>query len=89
MYARPYHDMQEFTGMANTTDSNGISYSMYKSGWCLYVFNLTPSMEQSKDFELVREGTTSVCLRFNQPVPAGGVWHFICFLNNHFEYRFL
>jgi len=74
--ARPYHDMQEFVGMANTTDSNGISYAMYKNGWCLYVFNLTPSMEQSKDFELVREGTTSICLRFNSPVPAGGVCSF-------------
>ena len=74
LYVRPYHDMQEFIGMANTTDSNGINYDMYKTGWCLYVFNLTPSMEQSNAFELVREGTTSICLRFNEPVPPGGVF---------------
>lgn len=40
-YARAYHHSQENLGFAYSTDSNGITYSMFKKGWNLYVFNLT------------------------------------------------
>ena len=88
LYARPYHDMQECVGVANSTESNGINYGMYKNGWCFYVFNLTPSMEQSNAFELVREGTTSVTLRFSAPVQAGGVIFTFIFLYSLIIFRF-
>lgn len=40
-YVRAYHDMMEHTGLAYCTDSNGIDYARYKTGWCVYVFSLT------------------------------------------------
>jgi len=46
---------------------------MFKNGWCIYVFNLTNSQEDSEGFELVKDGCTSVEIRFSSPVPAGGI----------------
>uniref|UniRef100_A0A914HNK4 Uncharacterized protein n=1 Tax=Globodera rostochiensis TaxID=31243 RepID=A0A914HNK4_GLORO len=40
-YARAYHDAQEHLGLACTTESNGLSYSMFKTDFCLYVFQMT------------------------------------------------
>jgi len=65
--------MQEHLGFAYTNESNGINYQMFKSGWNLYVFNLTNSQEDSQGFELVKDGSTIVQIRFSSPVPAGGI----------------
>jgi hypothetical protein len=65
--------MQENVGFSYTTDSNGISHKMFKKGWCIYVFNLTNSMENDPGFELIKEGTTAVQIRFSSAIQAGGV----------------
>ncbi|KAL3079165.1 hypothetical protein niasHT_036218 [Heterodera trifolii] len=64
-YARAYHDTQEHLGMACTTESNGISYSMFKTAYCLYVFQMTNSQEDSPGFELIKEGCTAVNIRMS------------------------
>jgi len=46
---------------------------MFKNGWNLYVFNLTNSQEDSQGFELVKDGCTTVQIRFSSAVPAGGI----------------
>jgi hypothetical protein len=53
-YVRAFHDFCEYTGQAYGTESNGIDYSMYKSGWCLYAFSLSNSMENENCFELIK-----------------------------------
>ena len=73
LYVKAYHDFQEHLGFANTTESNGIDYSRYRNGWCFYVFNMTNAQEESPGFELVKDGATVVTIRFDSPVPAGGV----------------
>jgi hypothetical protein len=65
--------MQENLGLANTLESNGISYGMFKRSWCIYVFQLTNAQEDSPGFELVKDGTTSVHIRFSADVPAEGI----------------
>lgn len=70
---RPYHDLQEYTGHAYTTESNGIDMEMYKSGWTLFAFMLTNSMENDPCFELIKDGTVAVNIKFNDAVPAGGL----------------
>lgn len=72
-YARAYHDAQEHLGFAYSNESNGINYSMFKNGWNIYVFNLTNSQQDSEGFELVKDGATTVQIRFSSPVPAGGI----------------
>ena len=72
-YVRAYHDSQENVGCAYSKDNNGISAKMFKKGWCIYVFTLTNSMENDPGFELIKEGTTAISLKFSSPVPSGGV----------------
>jgi hypothetical protein len=69
----PYHEMMKAMGFAYSPESNGISLSKYKKGCCLYVFNLNNSGEENPSFNLISEGTTSVNIKFSQPVPAGGI----------------
>ena len=73
-YMRPFNDMNEAIGLANTMDGNGISYKQYAQNRCVYVFNLTNSGEdQAGMFDLIKNGSTSVSIKFAKPVPAGGL----------------
>ena len=71
--SRAYHDLQEALGFASSTESNGISLEKFKSGWTLYSFNLTNSGEQNPCFDLISEGATNINIKFNNPVPGGGI----------------
>uniref|UniRef100_A0A914NQB8 Galectin n=2 Tax=Meloidogyne TaxID=189290 RepID=A0A914NQB8_MELIC len=75
-YVRIYHDMQEAIGYAGTLESNGISMQRFSNGgFCLLVFNLTNSQEDNgpEMFDLIKNGTTSIRMTFNEPVPNGGI----------------
>jgi hypothetical protein len=72
-YIRAYHDMQENLGLAFSSESNGITYEMFNRGWNIYVFNLTNSMENDSGFELIKDGTTSIDIKFNERTPNGGI----------------
>lgn len=72
-YVRAYHDMQEYTGHSYSTESNGINMSMYSTGWTIFAFMLTNSMENDPCFELIKDGTVAVNIKFNEVVPAGGL----------------
>jgi hypothetical protein len=72
-YMRPFHDMNEAIGFANTSEGNGITYAQYGKTHCIYVFNLTNSGEdQGGLFDLIKNGTTAIHIRFGTAVPAGG-----------------
>ena len=72
-HARAFHDFCESLGMANTTESNGITWNKYKNGWTFYSFNLTNSQEDSGCFDLIKEGSTDINIKFTTGVVAGGL----------------
>jgi len=72
-YVRAYHDTQDNLGCSYSRESNGISYKMFRNGWCIYAFTLTNSMENDPGFELIKEGTTAISIKFASPIPSGGV----------------
>ncbi|KAL3114098.1 hypothetical protein niasHT_010912 [Heterodera trifolii] len=73
-YVRPFNDMNEAVGIANSSESNGITFAQYGKTHCIYVFNLTNSGDdQAALFDLIKNGTTAVAIKFNHPVPDGGV----------------
>ena len=73
-YVRPYNDMNEAINLANTMDGNGISYEQYAATHCVYIFNLTNSGEDHAGmFDLIKNGTTAVNIKFAKPVPDGGL----------------
>jgi hypothetical protein len=61
-YSRPYHDMCE-----------NLSLGMFKRGWNIYVFNLTNSLDNEPGFELIKDGTTSINIKFRSRTPNGGI----------------
>nr|CAD2188573.1 unnamed protein product [Meloidogyne enterolobii] len=72
-YVRAFHDMNEGTGLINSNENNGITYQQYGKTHCIYVFNLTNSGDDnSGTFDLIKNGTTAVHIKFSQPVPDGG-----------------
>lgn len=72
-YTRAFYDMFESCGLSNSTESNGISLDKYKNGWTIFVMNLTNSGDDDACFDLIKEGTTSVSIKFRSNVPAGGL----------------
>uniref|UniRef100_A0A914P1N5 Uncharacterized protein n=1 Tax=Meloidogyne incognita TaxID=6306 RepID=A0A914P1N5_MELIC len=69
-----FHDMNEAIGFSGTPDNNGITYQQFGRTHCIYVFNLTNSGEDNGGtFDLIKNGSTAVNIKFNQAVPEGGV----------------
>lgn len=71
-FVRAYIDMLDGCEQAPNT-TNGITLEQYIAGWTFFVVTLTSSLEDSDGFELVRNGTTTVSLKFNRPIPNPGV----------------
>lgn len=72
-YVRPFNDLNDAVGFSNSVQSNGITYAQYGRTHCIYVFNLTNSgEEQAGLFDLIKNGTTAVSIKFSQAVPEGG-----------------
>ena len=73
-------DMNEAT-MANVGggNTNGITEDKIANGWTNFVIPLTSTHEDHDGFELVRNGTTTLNLKFAEAVPAdGGGVELIC-----------
>uniref|UniRef100_A0A914GRS3 Uncharacterized protein n=1 Tax=Globodera rostochiensis TaxID=31243 RepID=A0A914GRS3_GLORO len=72
-YIRPFVDMYEALGMANSERSMDITLDQFQDGWTFFVVPLTSTLDDSCGFELLRSRTTSVRLQFNSAIPANGV----------------
>nr|CAD2177206.1 unnamed protein product [Meloidogyne enterolobii] len=73
-YVRAFNDLNEAIGLTNSSESNGITYQQYGTTHCIYIFNLTNSGDdQGGLFDLIKNGTTAVNIKFSQPVPEGGI----------------
>jgi hypothetical protein len=46
--------MFDSMGMANTAETNGITLEKYKSGWTIFVLNLTNSGDDDQCFDLIK-----------------------------------
>ena len=70
---RPFVDMYEALGCANADRSFDVSFAQFRDGWTFFVVALTSTLDDSCGFELLRSGTTSVRLQFNEEIPPHGV----------------
>ena len=71
-FIRAFHDMHEAIGFVNTSESNGITLNKYKTSHTIYAFNLTNSMEDNPSFDLIKAGSTSINIKFNDEIPMNG-----------------
>lgn len=65
---RAYYDMMDACGFAFTPYSNGITLDMFKNGWNFYVFNLTRSLDDHSEFDVVVRGAVTLRMEFSKPL---------------------
>ena len=57
------------TGKQHKDEGNFIERTDYNGGYALYAFDLTPDQAEEGHFNLVREGSVRVDLKFNAALP--------------------
>ena len=72
MFARAYFQFIDGLGYSGTDSGNLITPEKFKNGWCLYAFNLNPGEDDNGNWNLARQGTTTVHMEFAKPIPKGG-----------------
>lgn len=72
-FVRPF--VQLFEGLGISDENKGISINMlkYKNGTCLFAFDLSPDEDDGNHWDLIKEGATSIDVKFTDAVPAGGI----------------
>ncbi|KAH7670034.1 Protein F19G12.2, partial [Aphelenchoides avenae] len=71
-FVRAFVDMHDGCMPSHNT-TNGITLEQYLDGWTFFVIPLTAALDDCGGFELVRNGTTTIALRFSTPIPDPGV----------------
>jgi hypothetical protein len=77
-FVRPYVQLFESLGSSKEDTGNYISLNDFKHSHCLLVFDLSPDEQDGMHWQLLREGTTSIEIKFGAVIPAGGV-EMICY----------
>lgn len=72
-YMRAFVQMFEGLGTGSDDRGNMISLNDFKTGSALFVFDLGSDGADATHWELVREGSTSLEVVFNNQVPQGGI----------------
>lgn len=73
-FIRAFVDMYEALGAANSNEKScDISYNQFKDGWTFFIVSLTSTLDDTCGFELLKSGTTTIRMRFNEPIPKEGV----------------
>jgi len=72
---RAYVDLWEALGAANGGTEFGpdLSLEQWNKGWTFLTIPMTSTLDDTCGFELIRNGTTSLRLKFDKEIPAGGV----------------
>lgn len=63
-YVNAFMNLFTGTGKANQDEGNDIDRSEFDSGYALYVFDLTPDISENDSFNLVRNGTVRLNMKF-------------------------
>lgn len=72
-FLHAFNQMYESLDLARDNKGNYISRDEFKTSHCFFVFDLTPDEDDNGHWDLVREGTTSINIRFSERLPDSGV----------------
>ena len=67
-YVRCYHRLFSELGLASKNAGNYIEYRDFIGGNTLFTFDLSPSILDGNQFELMRSGNLRLELKFNKPL---------------------
>jgi hypothetical protein len=65
-YSKAFFGSKVALGLANRNADNDISYKQFKNGYTLFSFDLSPSLLDGEQFEMIRSGALSLELKFAQ-----------------------
>ena len=66
LFVRSYHSLMLATGLMNTDSGSYIEYRDFENGYGLFAFDLSPSLLDGDQFELVKSGALRLELKFSQ-----------------------
>jgi len=69
LYVCTYNTLFAGTNKINRDEGNFITREDYKAGYALYAFDLTADLAESDHFNLVKEGSVRLALRFSTATP--------------------
>lgn len=70
---RPFVELHESLNLTRKNVTCGITFKKFKNGWTFFIIPMTATLDDNGGFELVRNGTTTIKLTFNSPIPDPGV----------------
>lgn len=73
VYITAFNQLFEALDMARENKGNSINRTDYKNTHCLFAFDLTPDEDDNGHWDLIREGTTSLDIKFADKLPDSGV----------------
>lgn len=73
IFARSYLSLMDTLGMTNDNRSNNVTMDDFQHSTCLFAFDLTADDADSDNWELIREGTTTVHCTFAEPINEPGL----------------
>lgn len=68
IYTRAYHNLLSVCDKTHADEGNNITLEHYKKSLCLFAFDLTPDWCHGEGSHLIRSSTTSLDLKFSQPL---------------------
>ena len=73
LYINAYNQLFEALDLARDNKGNGINRSDFKNTHCIFAFDLTPDEDDNGHWDLIRDGTTSIDIKFSEKLPDSGV----------------
>ena len=68
-FVRSYMTLFSGTGKENRNEGNGIERTDYNNGYALYAFDLTPDLSDDDHFNLAKQGSVRIDLKFAAALP--------------------
>src|SRR5664279_270983 len=68
-FIRSYMTLFSGTGKENRNEGNGIERSDYNNGYALYAFDLTPDLSDDDHFNLAKQGSVRIDMKFATALP--------------------
>ena len=65
-YISAYHSLFSGCGKVNNDEGNFIDRNEYSSGYCLYAFDLSPDLKEDDHYNLIKEGSLRLILKFSE-----------------------
>jgi hypothetical protein len=73
MYITAYNQLFEALDLARDNKGNDINRLDFKQTHCIFAFDLTPDEDDNGHWDIVRQGTTSIDIKFSENLPASGI----------------